>query len=291
MKAPEFDYVRARSLEEVFALLDEYGDEARILAGGQTLLATMNMRLSEPQILVDIAGLSALKQVSVVGDVLRIGAMVTHAEIEDSPVVREHAPLLSEVAPFVAHRAIRNLGTFGGSIAFADPAAEWPCILVAVRGVVIAQGVEGQRRIPADEFFIDLYTTALRPGEIIVALDIPLKGPKSIYAFDELTRRHGDYAIVGAVITGNASEKGLLKDARIVFLGTGNKPDRAHAVEQQLETTSLTRTTAASFARALDISPGGDLYTSAETKLHLARVTLERLLSKLALTLEVSEHD
>jgi carbon-monoxide dehydrogenase medium subunit len=106
-----------------------------------------------------------------------------------------------------------------------------------------------------------------------------------------LTRRHGDYAIVGAVITGNASEKGLLKDARIVFLGTGNKPDRAHAVEQQLETTSLTRATAASFARALDISPGGDLYTSAETKLHLARVTLERLLSKLALTLEVSEHD
>jgi carbon-monoxide dehydrogenase medium subunit len=146
MKAPEFDYVRARSLEEVFALLDEYGDEARILAGGQTLLATMNMRLSEPQILVDIAGLSALKQVSVVGDVLRIGAMVTHAEIEDSPVVREHAPLLSEVAPFVAHRAIRNLGTFGGSIAFADPAAEWPCILVAVRGVVIAQGVNVESR-------------------------------------------------------------------------------------------------------------------------------------------------
>jgi len=283
MKAPEFDYVRARSL-------DEYGDEARILAGGQTLLATMNMRLSEPQILVDIGGLSALKQLSVVGDVLRIGAMVTHAEIEDSTVVREHAPLLSEVAPLVAHRAIRNLGTFGGSIAFADPAAEWPCILVAMKGVVIAQGVEGQRGIPADEFFIDLYTTALRPGEIIVALDLPLKGPKSIYAFDELTRRHGDYAIVGAAITGGVSEEGFLKDARIVFLGTGNKPDRAHAVEQQLETTPLTRATAATFARALDISPGGDLYNSAETKLHLARVTLERLLSKLAQTLEVPEH-
>ena len=290
MKAPEFDYVRARSLEEVFALLDEYGDEARILAGGQTLLATMNMRLSEPQILVDIGGLSALKQLSVVGDVLRIGALVTHAEIEDSAVVRKHAPLLSEVAPLVAHRAIRNLGTFGGSIAFADPAAEWPCILVAMKGVVIAQGVEGQRGIPADEFFIDLYTTALRPGEIIVALDIPLKGPKSLYAFNELTRRHGDYAIVGAAITGGVSEEGFLKDARIVFLGTGNKPDRAHAVEQQLETTPLTRATAATFARALDISPGGDLYNSAETKLHLARVTLERLLSKLAQTLEVPEH-
>jgi carbon-monoxide dehydrogenase medium subunit len=271
MKAPEFDYVRVRSLEEVFALLSEYGDEARILAGGQTLLATMNMRLSEPQILVDIGGLSALKQVSVVGDVLRIGTLVTHAEIEDSAVVREHAPLLSEVAPFVAHRAIRNLGTFGGSIAFGDPAAEWPCILVAMRGVVIAQGAEGQRRIPADEFFIDLYTTALRPGEIIVALEIPLRGPKSLYAFDELTRRHGDYAIVGAVITGNASKDGFLKDARIVFLGTGNKPDRAHAVEQQLETTPLTRAAAASFARALDIIPGGDL-------------------AKLAKTLEVPEH-
>jgi carbon-monoxide dehydrogenase medium subunit len=159
-----------------------------------------------------------------------------------------------------------------------------------MRGVVIAQGVEGQRRIPADEFFIDLYTTALRPGEIIVALDIPLRGPKSIYAFDELTRRHGDYAIVGAVITGDASEKGFLKDARIVFLGTGNKPDRAHAVEQRLETTPLTRAAAPSLARALDISPGGDLYNSAETKLHLAQVTLERLLAKLAQTLEVPEH-
>jgi carbon-monoxide dehydrogenase medium subunit len=160
-----------------------------------------------------------------------------------------------------------------------------------MRGVVIAQGVEGQRRIPADEFFIGLYTTALRPGEIIVALDIPLRGPKSIYAFDELTRRHGDYAIVGAVITGDASKEGFLKDARIVFFGTGNKPDRAHAVEQQLETTPLTRAAAATFARALDITPGGDLYNSAETKLHLARVTLERLLAKLAQKLEVPEHD
>jgi carbon-monoxide dehydrogenase medium subunit len=290
MKAPKFDYVRARSLAEVFSLLGEYGDDARIIAGGQTLLATLNMRLSEPQLLVDIGGLPDLRQLTVVGDVLRLGAMVTHSQIEDSPVVREHVPLLTDVAPFVAHRAIRNLGTFGGSIAFADPAAEWPCILVATRGTVIAQGSDGQRRIPADEFFLDLYTTALNPGEIIVALEIPLFGPTFMYGFDELARRHGDYAIVGAVVTGSGADDGRLTNARVVFLGTGNTPERARAVEQQLETTPLSRITAASLAQALDIAPNGDLYNSAETKLHLAKVTLERLLAKLAEKLEVIKH-
>jgi aerobic carbon-monoxide dehydrogenase medium subunit len=290
MKAPKFDYVRARSLGEVFSLLREYGDDARIIAGGQTLLATLNMRLSEPQLLVDIGGLPDLRQLTVVGDVLRLGAMVTHSQIEDSQVVREHVPLLTDVAPFVAHRAIRNLGTFGGSIAFADPAAEWPCVLVATRGTVITQGSDGQRRIPADEFFLDLYTTALNPDEIIVAVEIPLSGPKFMHAFNELARRHGDYAIVGAVVTGSGADDGRLTNARVVFLGTGNTPERARAVEQQLEATPLSRVAAGSLAQALDITPNGDLYNSAETKLHLAKVTLERLLAKLAEKLEVIKH-
>jgi carbon-monoxide dehydrogenase medium subunit len=282
MKAASFEYVRPRNMAKVLALLEEYGDEARIIAGGQTLLATLNMRLSEPQLLIDIGALGELRGIAVFGDTLRIGALTTHAQIEDSDLVRRHAPLLSQVAPHVAHRAIRNLGTFGGSIAFADPAAEWPTCLVALRGWVIVSGTSGERRIPVDDFFQDLYTTALQPGEVILACEVPVAKPASHYQFDELVRRHGDYAIVGAALTGNIEASGLLAHPRVVFLGTGNVPERARAVEALLETTPLTFNTAEGFADALDIEPAADLYHSAETKLHLARVVLKRLLLKFA---------
>jgi aerobic carbon-monoxide dehydrogenase medium subunit len=282
MKAAAFDYVRPRDIAQVFALLEEYGDEARIIAGGQTLLATLNMRLSEPQLLIDIGALNELRGISVSGDRLRIGALVTHAQIEDSDLVRRHAPLLSEVAPHVAHRAIRNLGTFGGSIAFADPAAEWPTCLVALRGWVIVSGADGERRIQADDFFLDLYTTALQPGEVILACEVPVETAASNHQFDELVRRHGDYAIVGAAVTGSMAATGLIENPRVVFLGTGNVPERARAVETLLETTALTVDTAAEFADALDIEPAADLYHSAQTKLHLSRVVLKRLLCKFA---------
>jgi aerobic carbon-monoxide dehydrogenase medium subunit len=282
MKAAAFDYVRPRDIAQVFALLEEYGDEARIIAGGQTLLATLNMRLSEPQLLIDIGALNELRGISVSGDRLRIGALVTHAQIEDSDLVRRHAPLLSEVAPHVAHRAIRNLGTFGGSIAFADPAAEWPACLVALRGWVIVSGADGERRIQADDFFLDLYTTALQPGEVILACEVPVETAASNHQFDELVRRHGDYAIVGAAVTGSMAATGLIENPRVVFLGTGNVPERARAVETLLETTALTVDTAAEFADALDIEPAADLYHSAQTKLHLSRVVLKRLLCKFA---------
>jgi aerobic carbon-monoxide dehydrogenase medium subunit len=282
MKAASFEYVRPRNIAKVFALLEEYGDEARIIAGGQTLLATLNMRLSEPQLLIDIGALGELRGIDVSGKTLRIGALTTHAQIEDSDLVRRHAPLLSQVAPHVAHRAIRNLGTFGGSIAFADPAAEWPTCLVALRGCVVVAGASGERRIPADDFFQDLYTTALQPGEVILACEVPIATPASQYQFDELVRRHGDYAIVGAAVTGYVEGSGLLKDPRVVFLGIGNVPERARTVEALLEKTALTFNTAEHFADALDIDPAADLYHSAETKLHLARVVLKRLLLKFA---------
>src|SRR5471032_1425796 len=194
MKAAAFEFVRPATSKEVFALLDQYGDEARIIAGGQTLLATLNMRLSEPQLLIDIGALAELQDVTVTSDTLRIGALVTHAQIEDSALVRLHAPLLAAVAPHVAHRAIRNLGTFGGSIAYADPAAEWPTCVVALRGCVIVAGADGTRRIDADDFFLDLYTTALRPGDIILACEVPIATEGFRHEFDELVRRHGDYA-------------------------------------------------------------------------------------------------
>ncbi|OXC79805.1 FAD binding domain-containing protein [Caballeronia sordidicola] len=279
MKAAAFEFVRPNALNEVFALLDEYRDEARIIAGGQTLLATLNMRLSEPQLLIDIGALIELRDITVAGDTLSIGALVTHAQIEDSALVRRHAPLLADVAPHVAHRAIRNLGTFGGSIAFADPAAEWPTCLVALRGRVVIGGIDGTRRVDADEFFQDLYTTALRPAEIVLACEVPIAQEGFHHEFDELVRRHGDYAIVGAAVTGNTAAS-RTTNVRVVFLGCGNVPLRAKDVESRIENMVLTMDAVNDIAATLNIDPGADLYHSEETKRHLARVTLNRLLRK-----------
>ena len=171
MKAAAFSYTRPRHLSEVLSLLVKHGDEARLLAGGQTLLATLNMRLSEPSLLIDLSAVKELKGLSLQGNNLRIGALVTHTEIETSPLVAQHAPLLSTAAPHIAHRAIRNLGTFGGSIAYGDPAAEWPACLLALTGVVVVRGPKGERRIAADDFFTGLYTTELAPDEVIVACE------------------------------------------------------------------------------------------------------------------------
>lgn len=283
MKAPPFDYTKPTSLADVFALLDEHGDTARIIAGGQTLLATLNMRLSEPGILIDINGVPGLSGISLQDGYLRIGAMTRHSEIEDSPVVARHQPLLSMAAPHVAHRAIRNRGTLGGSIAFADPAAEWPTCAVALDAKIVLTSRGRERRVTAQDFFEDLYTTAMVPGEIITACEFPLPAPGMRYAFDELARRHGDYAIVGLAAAA-AFSGGLLRNVRLVFLGTGNIPMRARAAEAALEGRALDDAAfaAARSALASELNPSADLYNSAETKLHLAGVLLRRLLLRLA---------
>ena len=281
MKAPAFDYVKPRSLAEVFPLLQQYGDEARLLAGGQTLLATLNMRLSEPSVLIDLSAISELRGISIVGDMLRIGAMVTHSEIEESELVAKHAPLLPLAAPHIAHRAIRNLGTLGGSIAYADPAAEWPTCLLALDGVVIAKSATGERRIRVDDFFVDLYTTALLPGEIIVACEFPVASAAHWCDFDELARRHGDYAIVGLAGTGLRSTNALQK-ARLVFLGLGATPLRAKCAEALLNDQPLNVTLIdnAVIAVKTELSAVGDLTSDAATKMHLAGVLLKRMLMK-----------
>jgi len=163
LKAPAFDYVRVDSVEAALSLLKTHGDDARILAGGQTMMAALNMRLSSPALLVDISAIDALRQIRLNDGVLRIGAMVTHSEIEASDLVRRQAPLLSMAVTHIAHKAIRNRGTWGGSLAYADPAAEWPACVIALNATLIAQGPGGLRKIPAQSFYLDLYTTALIP--------------------------------------------------------------------------------------------------------------------------------
>ncbi len=281
MKAPAFDYVKPHSLAEVFPLLQQYGDEARLLAGGQTLLATLNMRLSEPSVLVDLSAITELRGLTLAGAMLRIGAMVTHSEIEASALVAQHAPLLPLAAPHIAHRAIRNLGTLGGSIAYADPAAEWPTCLLALDGVVVAKSATGERRIRADDFFVDLYTTTLLPGEIIVACEFPVASANHWCDFDELARRHGDYAIVGLAGAGQRSEN-TLAQVRLVFLGLGATPLRALQAEGVVKSQPLTASLINQAVAALknELSAVGDLTSDAATKMHLAGVLLKRMLMK-----------
>ena len=289
MKAPAFEYIKPRSLDQVFALLAEYGDEARLLAGGQTLMATLNMRLSEPALVVDINGIDALRGIALDPGtgMLRIGALVTHSEIEASALVAHHAPLLSMAVPHIAHRAIRNLGTWGGSLAYADPAAEWPACVLALDAVIVARSSAGERRIAAADFFLDLYTTALQDGEIIVACEVPVCTAQHRYAFDELARRHGDYAIVGMALAAQLVE-GRLQSSRIALLGIGTTPLRARRTEAFLDSRSLDETllqeAGAMLAEELTGSnaPLADLTNSAATKRHLACVLLRRGLAALA---------
>ena len=279
MKAPAFDYIRPGTLDEVFALIGEHGDEARVLAGGQTLLATLNMRLSEPALLIDINRIDALKGIDLQGGVLRIGALVTHREIEESALVASHAPLLAMAAPHIAHRAIRNRGTFGGSIAYADPAAEWPVCLVVLEGVVVVKGIDGERRIAARDFFVDLYTTDLRPGELITACEVPVASDADVFVFDELARRHGDYAIVGLAVVAVRGHGGVAS-VRLCYLGMGTVPVRPAVTEALLEGVPLTAESidAALASLKTELDPMGDLTNTAETKRHLACVLARRAL-------------
>lgn len=282
MKSPSFKYVRPSSLSEVFDLLNEYGDDARLLAGGQTLLATLNMRLSEPRILIDINHLAPLGGIRIEDDYVVIGALARHREIEHSDIIAQHLPLLAAAAPHIAHPAIRNRGTFGGSIAFADPAAEWPSCAVALDAQIILTNGKYERNVGASDFFIDLYETDLRQDEIILACKFPISTPKRRTAFFKLTRRHGDYAIVGVAASAQHTNE-TLHDLRIVFFSIGSTPMRALGAETVLNGNTPTEKllTQARASLSEDIPPSGDLYTTPEVKMHLAGVLLGRAVTEL----------
>ncbi len=282
MKAAAFDYAKPKALSEALALLVEAGDDARLIAGGQTLLATLNLRLSEPSILIDITDLHELKGISVVGDQLRIGALVTHTEIEDSELIAQHAPLLKAAVPHIAHRAIRNLGTWGGSLAYGDPAAEWPACSLALNATMLIAGPDGERRISAQEFFIDLYTTSLEANEILVATEIPVANHNQVFYFHELARRHGDYAVAGAALV--AQKQGdVLSDCAFTFFSVGATPVMALKAQALVNGKPLNDDLIASAVAVArkEIEAIADITNSAETKQHLIGVLLERGLKHL----------
>jgi len=283
MKAPPFSYARAHTLDDVFELLAVHGEGAKLLAGGQSLLAALNLRLSSPDILIDISRIADLAGIKVAGDKIHVGALTTHAEIEQSRDIAANLPLLAQAAPHIAHAAIRNAGTIGGSIAMADPAAEWPACCVALDAGFVIAARSGARRVKARDFFKGVYATDLRPGEVLTGVEFPLPGAGHRSAFLEVTRRRGDYAMVGVAAVARIAD-GALSDLRLAYLGAGEMPILARGAMAELEGNrpSLDAAAAAAAALAGDLSPASDIHATAATKLHLARVLTGRAIAMLA---------
>jgi len=274
VKPAPFAYKCARSLDEAVALLGEHKD-ARLLAGGQSLIATLNMRLSAPTLLIDINGIDGLDRITPGGSGIEIGALVRHAQAERSADIARHAPLIARAMPHIGHPAIRNRGTLGGSIAFADPAAELPACLLASGGEVEATGPKGKRTIKADDFFKGLFETALAPDEVLSAIRLPAATPQTRVGFAELARRHGDYAIAGLAATARANGKALT-DVRLAFFGVGATPVRAIKSEAALADGDIDAAVA-----ALALDPDDDVQATAATRKHLAGVLLRRVAAQL----------
>jgi len=279
MKAPRFAYARPASIAEALALLDKHKDEARVLAGGQSLVPMMNFRVATPRVLVDINRIAGLAGIKVTKNHVRIGALARHVEVERSGDIARHLPLLASAMPHVAHPAIRNRGTFGGSCALDDPAAELPACAIALGAAFVVAGRKSERRIAAEEFFKGLYATALKGGELLVAAEFPLAKPGYVSAFGELARRHGDYAMVGVAAHGS-TRGGKFSEMRVVFFGVGDRPQRAARFERALEGQAATAKTldAALAMLDADLDPRADLHASAATKQHLAKVLAGRVL-------------
>jgi aerobic carbon-monoxide dehydrogenase medium subunit len=274
VKPRAFDYVRVKSLAEALSLLERNGADAKIIAGGQSLMPILNMRLASPTILVDIGALEELKGISIKNGMLRIGALTRQAEAERSSEIKQYAPLVAKAIPFIAHPAIRNRGTIGGSIALADPAAELPACLLALGGEVEITGAKGQRRVKADEFFKDLYETALGPGDVLTAIHLPIAEKAARSGFAELARRHGDYAMAGL-----AANRQNDRNVRLVFFGVGSTPVRA----KKAEAVFASDIEQAVSALDGDLDPPDDIHSSGAVKKHLAKTLLRRVAGELAI--------
>ena len=279
MKSPDFSYLKAQTMAEVFSALQTHGESAQLLAGGQSLLAMLNLRMANPSILIDISGLDFLKGIQMIGNVVRIGALATHQEVLSSSIVQAHVPLLAQAVPYVAHLAIRNKGTMGGSLALGDPAAEYPAVALALNATLIIQSANGERRVKATEFFISLYRTAVQAHEVLIAVEFPVATSKQRFVFSELARRKGDYAMVGMALALNL-EGQTISDASLAFMAIYDKTILAPHYMQALIRQTINPHTISQAQKSLDkdLHPVGDLLANAATKKHLSRVLLSRAL-------------
>lgn len=281
MKASAFSYARATSIVNALELLEAHGDGAKVLAGGQSLLPAMNLRLISPELIVDIGELDELRGIAVREGVLRVGALTRHVDLQKSPEIAAHAPLLKEAIGHVAHPAIRNRGTLGGSLAQADPASELPACMVALNATIIVRGRSSERRVAAEDFFKGIYETALSAQELLVAVELPIARKNPTHFFCEFARRHGDYAIAGlaaqAVVEGE-----VFTELRLAFFAVGDRPVLTKAANR-LVGIALTPAALSEAATALatELDPQEDQQASAAMRRHLAKVLMARCVSTL----------
>ncbi len=282
MKPAPFRYLAPDTTDEALAALAEHGDDAKLLAGGQSLVPTMNFRLAQPGVLIDlnrIPNLGYIMPASQGG--LRIGAMTRQRQVERAALVAERAPLLAAAMPHIAHVQIRNRGTIGGSIAHADPAAELPAVLSALGGIVVVRGPTGERRIPVGDFYVGLFTTALAPDEMVVEIEVPPPAARRGFSIQEVARRHGDYALVGVAVEVELGDDAECTAARLAYFSVGDGPVMAGAAAAVLtgeRPREAVIKAAAQRAADSDLDPPHDIHASARFRRHLARVLGERAL-------------
>lgn len=280
MKPAPFEYFAPTSIEEALGVLAQHADEAKALAGGQSLVPLMNFRLARPGILVDLNRISELQYIREHDGGLAIGAMTRQRVAERSALIRERCPLLAEALPLVGHPAIRNRGTVGGSIAHADPAAELPAVAVALDAELVVRGPAGERVVRPDEFFLTYLTTTLEPAELLVEVRFPAWPAGAGWAFEELSRRHGDFAIVGVATVLQVDHARRVTDARLAFIGAAPTPVRARAAEEALRGQPANeesfRAAAELVVEALD--PSDDVHASAAYRREVAKVLARRAL-------------
>jgi carbon-monoxide dehydrogenase medium subunit len=281
MKSSNFAYCRPTSLAEVFDVFEHYGDDALILAGGQSLLPTLNMRLSNPSVLIDINRVIELQGVVEEGQYLKIGALTRHYEVESSSIVEKHVPLLHMAMPYVAHKAIRSRGTFGGSLAFADAAAEIPAITLTCEAIIQVHSKQGNRQIAVTDFFQGLYSTALQKGEIITRVLFP-KNEFTHHVFKEFARRQGDYATVGIAIVAKFHLK-QLQNIRIVYFGVSDRPIADVQLAQDVLAQDFNAQSIYQLSNRVghDLEITTDIYHDRQTKHHLLKVIVKRALLEL----------
>jgi len=284
MKPPSFEYYAPATLAEALSYMNDYVGEAKPLAGGQSLIPTMNFRLAQPEILVDLNAIAELNYIRPTTDGgVSIGAMTRQRQVERDPLIAQSAPLVHQTMPFIAHPQIRNRGTFGGSLAHADPASELPAVTTALGARFRLQNATGSRWITADEFFIDLFETAIQPDELLVEITLPPMPARTGYAFREVSRRHGDYALVGATAVITLNEAGLCQQAKLVFFSVGPGPVIAHETNAALVGQKLTAEViqaAAETAATVDIDPQSDIHATVAFRRHLAKSLARQVLSE-----------
>lgn len=281
MKAPDFDYVRPGSIDEVLSLLGAHRETAQVLAGGQSLVPMLNLRMANPDRVIDIGGLSELRGIRVGAGGVWIGALTTHRELLESPVVSRELPLLAQAVPHVAHLAIRNAGTLGGSLSLADPAAEYPAVALALGALMHLRSTRGVRTVAAADFFQGVYQTARAPDELLVGVEFPSRRPGQVDHFDELARRRGDYAMVGLAATATLRD-GVIQTPMLAWFAVSDRAMSTPATAALLAGRRPDADTIAAARRRLaeELDPPSDLHADAATKRHLAGVLLGRALQQ-----------